>query len=287
MTSARNGAPAESHPEISYPTNRPVEPGDWSPEVEAKLRSQAADSVNAISRNGLPRAFYPGGDRSLSGIAIRAFCLGIGAATGFVLTAALLWYDSRFWRPCFFTAALSVFHFLEFWTTAEYNTPTAYISAFLLTNGNHYRIAHTIAFVETILTSYFLPSWQARINPPVIIVFGLVAVVVGQVVRSVAMCQAGTNFNHQVQSKKNDGHELVTVGMYAFLRHPSYFGFFWWGLGTQIILGNTISLVGYAGVLWHFFNQRITHEEKHLIQFFGEEYKVYKARTRVGIPFIS
>lgn len=30
----------------------------------------------------------------------------------------------------------------------------------------------------------------------------------------------------------------------------------------------------------------IADEEKHLIEFFGDDYKAYRARTRVWIPFI-
>ncbi len=71
------------------------------------------------------------------------------------------------------------------------------------------------------------------------------------------MVHAGSNFNHLVQSKKRKGHVLVTGGVYRYLRHPSYFGFFWWGLGTQVVLGNAVCLVGYAVVLWRFFRRRI------------------------------
>ena len=74
------------------------------------------------------------------------------------------------------------------------------------------------------------------------------------------MVQAGSNFNHLVQVKRKEGHVLVTHGIYAGLRHPSYFGFWWWGLGTQVVLGNWICLVGYAVVLWRFFSGRIESE---------------------------
>ena len=161
-----------------------------------------------------------------------------------------------------------------------------------------------MAFIETCITSYFFPEWQARVHGPLMIMVGIIMIVVGQVVRSTAMAQAGTNFNHTVQSRKNDGHELVTSGLYAYLRHPSYFGFFWWGIGTQVVLGNTVCFFAYAGVLWYFFMKRITRkhanqgttlgsqadncldEEKHLIDFFGDDYKAYRTRTRVWIPFI-
>ncbi|KAK3214337.1 hypothetical protein GRF29_28g2786328 [Pseudopithomyces chartarum] len=282
---AQNGEPSAPHADISLPVNRPIEKGEWTPELDARLRAREAANIQ-FRKPALPHYLWPDGERSLAGIAIRAFLLGVCGAAGFLFTAFLAYYDFRLWRPFFFLGVLCVFHFLEFWTTAAYNTPTAYISSFLLTNGSRYRQAHTVAFIEAIVTSYFFPSWQARVNPPWVIALGLVMIVVGQVVRSLAMVQAGTNFNHQVQQKKNDGHELVTTGLYSVFRHPSYFGFFWWGLGTQVVLGNTVSFVGYAGVLWYFFFTRITHEEKHLIEFFGDDYKAYRARTRVWIPFI-
>ncbi|OAL48197.1 prenyl cysteine carboxyl methyltransferas-like protein Ste14 [Pyrenochaeta sp. DS3sAY3a] len=284
---ASNGAPkASSSVDISYPVNRPAGPSKWTPELDAQLRAREAANIQTRNPYAVPIEFYPRGRRSLSGIAVRAFCLGGAAILGFVLTAFLAYHGSRLWRPWLFLGTLSIFHFLEFYTTAAYNTPIAYVSSFLLTNGDQYRIAHSMALVETCLTSYFFPGWQARVHYPVTLALGVVMIVVGQTVRSIAMAQAGTNFNHTVQSRKNEGHELVTSGMYAYFRHPSYFGFFWWGIGTQVMLGNTICLLAYAGVLWYFFMKRITHEEKHLINFFGEEYQAYRARTRVWIPFI-
>lgn len=124
------------------------------------------------------------------------------------------------------------------------------------------------------------------------------------------MLHAGSNFNHLVQKEKRAGHVLVTGGVYRYLRHPSYFGFFWWGLGTQVVLGNAVCLVGYAVVLWRFFRRRIEseslsvpyaigerriertlanlsiEEETLLIGFFGMDYVRYRDRTRVGIPLI-
>lgn len=83
---------------------------------------------------------------------------------------------------------------------------------------------------------------------------------VGQIVRSLAMAHAAGNFNHHVQSRWKDGHVLVTDGIYAVFRHPSYFGFFWWGLGTQLVLGNFVCFLLYAVVLWRFFAKRIERE---------------------------
>ncbi|KAF1847548.1 prenyl cysteine carboxyl methyltransferas-like protein Ste14 [Cucurbitaria berberidis CBS 394.84] len=283
---ASNGSLKSSRVDISLPINRPTEKGNWTPELDAKLRAQEASNIQIKGPNALAPEFFPHGKRSLSGIAVRAFCMGWTASIGFVLTALLVYHGSRLWRPCMFLGTLSVFHFLEFYTTAAYNTPIAYVASFLLTNGSQYRQAHTLALIETCITSYFFPGWLARVHSPLIISLGIVMIAVGQGVRSTAMAQAGTNFNHTVQSRKNDGHELVTNGLYAYFRHPSYFGFFWWGIGTQLMLGNTVCFLGYAGILWYFFMKRISHEEKHLIDFFGDDYKAYRARTRIWIPFI-
>ncbi|CAN0453530.1 unnamed protein product, partial [Hapterophycus canaliculatus] len=36
------------------------------------------------------------------------------------------------------------------------------------------------------------------------------------------------------ERQREESHQLVTSGVYRFLRHPSYFGWFWWSLGTQV-----------------------------------------------------
>lgn len=101
------------------------------------------------------------------------------------------------------------------------------------------------------------------------------------------MKTAGQSFNHIVQAKKSDTHALVTTGIYSSLRHPSYFGFFWWAVGTQLTLGNSVSLVGYVYVLWKFFRHRITQEEHFLVQFFGVDYVEYRKRVGTGIPYVK
>jgi protein-S-isoprenylcysteine O-methyltransferase len=233
----------------------------------------------------------PGHPKSLSGIATRAFLLGAVFVLSLTLTLYALFFNTTpLWRiPVFFTI-LSIFHFLEFWTTAHYNTRAAQVSSFLLSqNSSGYNIAHTAALLECLLTSLLFPhrAWLSPTLCNALLCTGVLFVVTGQAIRSAAMIAAGTNFNHMVQIKKEASHRLVTTGVYAYLRHPSYFGFFWWGLGTQLLLGNALCFTGYAVVLWRFFSQRIVREEKLLVGFFGNDYVAYRKRTRVGIPFIQ
>ncbi len=204
------------------------------------------------------------GPKSLSGISLRAFTLGLLLGCSIPLIALATYFSSSLWRPLFFLSALTLFHFLEYWTTARYNPSAATTSAFLLSqNGSAYNIAHTMAFAEFFLRHYFFTGWRVLspewMDMPMLAV-GFVMLAVGQATRTMAMAHAGSNFNHLVQSTKKQGHELVTDGIYAWLRHPSYFGFWWWGLGTQVVLGNWVCLVGYAVVLWRFFSGRIVSE---------------------------
>ncbi|RDW59752.1 hypothetical protein BP6252_12839 [Coleophoma cylindrospora] len=234
--------------------------------------------------------YYAHQPKSLSGIAGRSFLLGVGLTSSSILTLYLLLGENistRLWRAPFFVALLSLFHFLEFLTTAHTNTPAANISSFLLSsNGSAYTIAHFSALCECILTNLFFPNTSIFPEPlpTITLALGLFLVMLGQTVRSIAMVQAGTNFNHVVQRRRNPSHRLVTSGIYAILRHPSYFGFFWWGLGSQLVLGNRVCLVGYAVVLWKFFHARIDGEEELLVRFFGESYEAYRKRSWVGIP---
>ncbi|KAI1170714.1 isoprenylcysteine carboxyl methyltransferase [Nemania sp. FL0916] len=237
------------------------------------------------------KAYWPGQAKSLEGIAIRSFSLGAAVALSIAILIPILFFTaSPLWRLPFFFGALSTFHFLEFWTTARYNTSVASIDSFLLTaNWPAYAIAHTAASLECFITKLLFPNraWAPFYSGYVLLFLGLILVFIGQTTRSLAMVQAGPSFNHTIQRKKKDDHELVTTGLYSHLRHPAYFGFFYWGIGTQLVLGNPICFTGYVIVLWRFFAARIRSEERDLVRFFEDDYTKYRNRVGTGIPFIK
>lgn len=92
-----------------------------------------------------------------------------------------------------------------------------------------------------------------------ILTTGLFLVLMGQSFRSLAMIHASSNFSHQIALHKDPSHTLVTSGVYSLVRHPSYFGFFWWAVGLQVFLANPVSTVIFVGVLWRFFSERIKY----------------------------
>jgi protein-S-isoprenylcysteine O-methyltransferase len=215
----------------------------------------AADETIAIRIEDLKQ----GGRLSLPRISLESYILGFLLGTGIALSPYLvLLHQSRVWRTPFFLGILSIFHFLEFYTYARWNVKNAKADSFLtLSNGRPYIFAMTFAFIETTVTSIFFPSWQAHWIHPSIKVVGFILLVSGQWMRHSAIRTAGSSFNHIVQRRKRSDHILVTWGPYTWCRHPSYFGFYWWAIGSQILLGNAISTPIFAFILWNFFWRRI------------------------------
>ena len=256
-----NGHP---HPPINAEDSGPPKRLTPNPVLEESADELDSDTPKCATQvQALPYdpSLLPTGRRSLSSISLQAFSLGFVFAICSSATIMLLRENKSIWRLPAFLACLSAFHFLEFWTTAQYNTPVARASSFLLRNGKAYTVAHGLATTE-IMISAFLPSYQSLLVNPHSITAGAVLVAAGQLLRSAAMAEAGTNFNHTLAKIKREGHVLVTTGVYAWLRHPSYCAFFWWALGTQVLVGNKICFLGYLFVLWNFFKRRIKGESE-------------------------
>lgn len=183
-----------------------------------------------------------------------------------------------------YAMALSFFHMSEYVTTSIFNSDTLSLDSFLVNHSHEYVIAAIASWLEYGIEFYFFPSAKTF---HVVAVVGAILVVFGETLRKVAMFSAGSNFTHIVQYRKRDTHQLVTSGVYSLFRHPSYVGWFYWSLGTQILLCNPVCLVGYGLASWMFFNERIFDEEETLIQFFRDDYVQYKERVGTGILGIS
>ena len=249
-----------SEPSISSPLNgQPTIRNDWNKTKISSITSEIPDDESKVPPDD--STLYPSGTRSLSFIGAQAFGLGNVFSASLVLTAFSVYAGRSIWRLPAFFVFLSLFHFLEYYTTARFNTPGTRASSFLLfNNGRAYTLAHTLATIEILISNFFLPSYQTWLFGRSNIIFGLLLIGLGQSIRSGAMVQAGTNFNHIIAREHRASHILVTDGLYHYLRHPSYFGFFWWALGTQILVGNKICFLGYAVALWKFFYARIIGE---------------------------
>jgi protein-S-isoprenylcysteine O-methyltransferase len=91
---------------------------------------------------------------------------------------------------------------------------------------------------------------------------------------------------HHLHSLFAETSSLLLCNRYKYLRHPSYVGFFYWAIGTQLLLCNPLQIILFTCATWAFFQRRIPYEEECLRQLFPNEYDAYAAKTAVGIPFL-
>lgn len=182
---------------------------------------------------------------------------------------------------------LAFFHFSEYVATGVGNPRNLSWDSFLVNHSVPYWVAMTVSWAEHLAWAWATPSLHVSPLGGAVTRLGLAVCALGEAVRKMAMLQAGRNFNHLVQSQKADDHQLVTSGVYSLCRHPSYVGWFFWSVGTQIVLLNPVCFLLYAYVSFTFFSERIYVEEFTLISFFGQEYRDYQARVGTGIPGIS
>lgn len=178
---------------------------------------------------------------------------------------------------------MSAFHFSEYIAIAYANPQTLSIHTFMLNHSPAYLIAAATSWLEFIVEVWLWPWMKQSVA---ILLLGIFTCIAGEILRKLAIVTANTNFNHVVQYQKKEDHTLVTHGVYRIMRHPSYAGWFWWSIGTQIILANPVCIVIYTIVSWKFFHERILVEEVTLVNFFLEKYVEYQLKTPTGVPFV-
>lgn len=210
---------------------------------------------------------------------------GLGLVGG--LSVALCFVFPSLRSLFVFLALLSLFHMTEFLFAAVYHWQTCSTEAYLIPHSTSYTVAMLFSVTEYLL--WWLIFGTSFIQALPVFWIGLFICGGGQLLRWAAFVTAGHNFTHLVAEVKVDKHHLVTDGIYGYIRHPGYCGWFWWSVGTQIMLGNPISIVGFAYASYKFFAARIPEEEELLESedFFGEEYTRYKRTVPTYIPFIQ
>ncbi|XP_062226630.1 probable protein-S-isoprenylcysteine O-methyltransferase [Phragmites australis] len=182
-----------------------------------------------------------------------------------------------------FAAALVFFHGSEYVLAAAFHGRSN-VTATSLLISKQYVLAMSFAMLEHLTEILLFPEVKGYWFVSNI---GLLMVLIGEVIRKLAVVTAGRAFTHVIRIHHEDRHQLITHGVYRFMRHPGYSGFLVWAVGTQVMLCNPVSTVAFVLVLWRFFSKRIPYEEFFLRQFFGSEYEEYARKVHSGLPFIK
>nr|SVE80939.1 EOG090X0CFU [Daphnia magna] len=210
----------------------------------------------------------------------RSVLLGSCQAFGITVTS---YCSTNYLSLGWYISVMSFFHFSEFVVTSVIRPQNLTSESFLLNHSKAYGIAALVSWVEYWTELWLFPGlkksyWISGI--------GLFLCIGGEIVRKTAMLTAFHNFDHLIRTQREEHHQLVTGGIYSLCRHPSYVGWFYWSIGTQIMLCNPLCSVAYLIASWKFFNERVFEEEVTLLNFFGKEYVAYQSKVPTGLPFI-
>jgi protein-S-isoprenylcysteine O-methyltransferase Ste14 len=93
----------------------------------------------------------------------------------------------------------------------------------------------------------------------------------------------GRNWSSAVTIKQ--GHELISTGPYAVVRHPIYTGILAGLLGTAIALSQVRGFIAFA-LMFFMLWLKLRMEEQWMRSQFGETYATYAHQTAALVPFL-
>jgi len=93
------------------------------------------------------------------------------------------------------------------------------------------------------------------------------------------------NIYHKYWKKDEGKGQLVTTGIYKYIRHPQYTGLLLITMG-MIFEWATLALIIMWPVIFFMYFRLAKKEEKDMLEEFGEEYLMYMDKTKRFIPFV-
>jgi len=94
----------------------------------------------------------------------------------------------------------------------------------------------------------------------------------------------GTNWSITLQMREN--HELVTQGVYRWVRHPMYLAFLIYSIGQALAVPNWFVGPSYGVAMLLLVALRVGPEEQMMLEEFGKDYEEYSAATKRLVPGI-
>lgn len=121
---------------------------------------------------------------------------------------------------------------------------------------------------------YPLPAWLGWVG------FTLLALATWLLWR--AHADLGRNWSPTLQVSREQ--QVVTSGVYSYLRHPIYASLLLTGVAQALMLPNWVA--GWSGLAAFLlvYLVRVPREEAMMVQHFGEEYTAYRARVGGLLP---
>ena len=122
------------------------------------------------------------------------------------------------------------------------------------------------------------------LNNIFIALFGLFVFVVAGLITIIARYQLGAFGSGSLIIQEH--HQLITKGLYHYIRHPLYAGGILGSLASCLALRAYIGTIIYVAIFFIIFNVRAKKEESLLLQTIQNQYIDYMKHTKRFIPFI-
>jgi protein-S-isoprenylcysteine O-methyltransferase Ste14 len=94
----------------------------------------------------------------------------------------------------------------------------------------------------------------------------------------------GTNWSITLEVRER--HQLVTHGVYRWVRHPMYLALLIYSLGQALVLPNWLAGASYGVAMVLLIALRMGPEERMMLEEFGKDYEAYMATTKRLIPSV-
>jgi protein-S-isoprenylcysteine O-methyltransferase Ste14 len=127
----------------------------------------------------------------------------------------------------------------------------------------------------------YLQLWPVGVWP---FWLGAAVIITGLLFAVWAREHLGSNWSRSVTIKQ--GHELITTGPYAVVRHPIYTGVLTGFLGTAIALSQVRGFIVFV-LIFLVFWIKLRMEEEWMRSEFGETYASYVDQTAALVPFLT
>ena len=92
----------------------------------------------------------------------------------------------------------------------------------------------------------------------------------------------GRSFSYTLEIREQ--HQLVTNGIYRYIRHPIYAAFLLWTIAQAMLLPNWVVACCAPLVLGLLLAVRVPREERMMLDTFGDSYRAYMSRTARFVP---
>jgi len=90
--------------------------------------------------------------------------------------------------------------------------------------------------------------------------------------------------NWSVSLEIREGHQLVTQGVYRYIRHPMYASIWLWGIAQAMLLQTWLAGWSVLPVFAAMYFLRTPREEQMMCDTFGDQYREYMRRTGRVVP---